>query len=87
LTELGPHYDSLNERVIPTVHNAAARRACRFRRQFASVANACSCAYFGGSFSAQEGLAAGPFWRDHEASMTSYRMKGCRMKQAGSRKT
>jgi hypothetical protein len=28
-------------------------------------------AYSGGTFGAEEGLVAVPFWRDHEASMTS----------------
>jgi hypothetical protein len=74
LAELGPHYDSLNERVIPTVHNAAAavhfalpsRIRCLSPIRFHAGFRAC----LRGTFGAEEGLADDRFWRDHEASMT-----------------
>jgi hypothetical protein len=70
LAEFGPDYDSLNERVIRGVQNAAAARPCVILLVVCADAGAFLCAYFGGTPRAEEGLVAGSFWRDHEPSMT-----------------
>jgi hypothetical protein len=82
LAEFGPYYDSPNEDVIPTVQNTAAPRLCAgftaaVTQSLTPLCAAISVARFG----AEEGLVAGPFWRDHEISMTR---AGC---NAGPRKT
>jgi hypothetical protein len=81
LAEFGPHYDSLNESVIPTVQNAAASASYGFDRAARAAAGVSICrstcaAYFACSFGAEEGLAAPRFWGDHEASMTWFNWQG-----------
>jgi hypothetical protein len=82
LTEFGPHYDSLNERVIPTYPKRRSHKALRdFSAPF--LLNAMpSRRLFWRHFWRQGGLVADPFWRDHEASMTQ--VETVRMEHAGS---
>jgi hypothetical protein len=56
LTEFGPHYDSLNECVIPTYPKRRSHKALRDFSALFCQTRCCCAAYFGGIFDATEGL-------------------------------
>jgi hypothetical protein len=75
LAEIGPHYDSFNESVIPAAQNVAGTTILsrRCRNLPLGPTTAIPAAFLEHKSGIGRGLAAATDWRDHEAAMTPNR--------------